>query len=277
MLSKKNQNTGEAKQLNLLARRRRHHLTAAVVCPGRRNSRARRSNPPGSRSQRSGRGIPQITAVLGDQARLMGLPLAAGSPAFWYLARAGGIVSYLLLWLATCWGILMSSKFFKGRGIVPVTFALHEFLPIMGVVFAALHAAVLLGDTYIGFSVWQLLVPFTSTYKPFWTGLGSLAFYLFLALLVSFYVRKQMGQKVWRAFHYTAYLAFVIALLHGLMAGSDSGSLTMRALYLATGGVSLFLVYYRTLSYTPRNSRARPSRLPGTAADAAESQAGNSR
>ena len=139
---------------------------------------------------------------------------------------------------------------------------MHEYLPILGVVFAAFHALALLGDTYIGFNIWQILVPFTSPYEPFWTGLGSLAFYLFLALIVSFYIRKKIGQKVWRVFHYTTYLAFLTALLHGVMAGSDSGTLGMRVLYLVTGGISLFLVYYRMLSYAPRKSRVRNSRFP---------------
>lgn len=198
---------------------------------------------------------PPARALLGQQARLMGLPLATDSHAYWYLARAGGVVAYILLWLATVWGIMMSSKVIKGVVSVPVAFAMHEYLPILGVVFAALHALVLLGDTYIDFTLWQLLVPFAGPYKPLWTGLGILAFYLSLALIVSFYFRKRIGQKAWRAFHYTAYLAFLIALVHGMMAGSDSGSAAMRALYLVTGGTSVFLVLYRLLAYAPRPQR----------------------
>ncbi len=203
-----------------------------------------------------------IRSILGEQAQVMGLPLQAGSQAYWYLARAGGIVAYVLLWLATCWGIMMSSKVIKGMVSVPKAYSLHEFLPILGVVFAALHAVVLLGDSYIGFDVWQLVIPFASSYEPFWTGLGTVSFYLFLALVASSYLRKQIGQKLWRVFHYASYLAFLAALLHGIMAGSDSGVLGMRALYLATGGISLFLIYYRMLSYSPRKSRDRTSRSP---------------
>jgi len=198
-------------------------------------------------------------ASLGAQAQAMGLPLAAGSKAYWYMARAGGVLSYVLLWLATCWGIMMSSKFIKGVVDVPVAYALHEYLPILGVVFAALHAAVLLGDSYIAFKPWQLLVPFASPYKPFWTGLGVLAFYLSVALILSFYVRKRIGQKTWRALHYTSYLAFLIALLHGVMAGSDSGATAMRLLYLVSGGLSVFLLLYRLLAYAPKQARGATS------------------
>ncbi|MFL7837451.1 MAG: hypothetical protein ACK2T4_00080 [Candidatus Promineifilaceae bacterium] len=205
--------------------------------------------------------IPQsIQITLAEQAQAMSIPLESGSQAYWYIARAGGVVAYLLLWLATCWGILMSSKLIKGYINIATAFALHEFLPILGVIFAAIHALVLLGDSFIGFNIQQILIPFTSSYKPGWTGLGSLAFYLFLAIIISFYVRKQIGQKSWRLFHYISFLAFLFALLHGLMAGTDSGTLAMRALYIVTGGITLFLIYYRVLAHAPRTMRDRQSR-----------------
>jgi sulfoxide reductase heme-binding subunit YedZ len=207
------------------------------------------------------RNIPQSgLAILADQAQAMSIPLESGSKAFWYLARAGGIVSYILLWLASCWGIMMSSKVIKGYINFASAYALHEFLPLLGIVFAALHALVLLGDSFIGFNLQQILIPFTSTYEPFWTGLGSLAFYLFLAIVLSSYLRKQIGQKSWRIFHYTSYLAFLFALVHGLMAGTDSDTLAVRLLYIVTGGITLFLIYYRVLSHSPKSNHAHKRR-----------------
>ncbi len=253
MLSNKNQNTGKTRQLVILVSVAGGVLALLLLVVLVRSGNV----DPFSLLSRILVGIfPQsIRTTFEDQARVMDLPLVDGSHAFWYVARAGGIVAYLLLWLATCWGIIMSSKVTKGYIRVPESFALHEYLPILGVVFAAIHALALLGDSYIGFDLWQLLVPFASSYEPFWTGLGSLTFYIFLALIASFYLRKQIGQKVWRAFHFTSYLAFLIALLHGMMAGSDSGTFGMQALYLVTGGFSLYLVYYRMLSYSPGNQR----------------------
>jgi sulfoxide reductase heme-binding subunit YedZ len=260
MLTKRDQNAGENRQWLMLAGAGGGILTLlmliGLVWFGI-------FAPSGHVGQSAGEALSQpLRAVLVEQAQLMGLPLEAGSQAFWFLARAGGIVAYLLLWLATCWGIMMSSKLTQGYVTVPAAFALHEYLPILSMVFVALHVLALLGDTYISFSIWQLLVPFTSSYEPFWTGLGSLSFYLSLALIASFYLRKQISQKVWRAFHYTSYLAYLIALTHGVMAGSDSGTPGMRVIYLVTGGLSLFLVYYRLLSYLPRKNHTRPGRLP---------------
>lgn len=187
---------------------------------------------------------------LDNQAHLMGLPLSENSQAYWFMARASGIMAYLLLWFVTGWGIIMSSKMAQGVVDGPVSYGLHEFFPILTVLFAAFHALILLGDSYIGFNIIHLLIPFTSPYEPFWTGLGTVALYFSLLLLISTYLRQQIGQKCWRFFHYIGYLAFVLALIHGVMAGSDSSLTVMKLVYLFTGLSILFATYYRLFTLT---------------------------
>lgn len=187
---------------------------------------------------------------LNNQAHLMGLPLSESSQAYWFMARAGGIMAYLLLWFATAWGITMSSKLSQGAVDGLVSYGLHEFFPILAVLFAIFHAFILLGDAYIGFNIIHLLIPFTSPYEPIWTGLGTISLYFCLLTLISTYLRRQIGQKTWRLFHYISYLAFVLALIHGVMAGSDSSLTVMKLVYLFTGLSILFLTYYRLFSLT---------------------------
>ena len=192
--------------------------------------------------------------LLAPQAARMGLPLVGDTQAYWFMARAGGIVAYLLLWLATIWGIVMSSKAAKGHMSPLTIFGLHETLPLLATLFAAFHALILLGDSFINFNVIHILIPFTSPYKPVWTGLGTIALLFSAALIVSFYVRKQIGQRAWRLLHFTAYLAFVLALVHGLMAGSDSGSPVIKLMYLFSGATVLFFTYYRLLTIRPKTA-----------------------
>lgn len=161
------------------------------------------------------------------------------------MARAGGLVGYLLLWLSVVWGLVISTKITEGLVSASLAYGLHEFLSLGTILFTAGHALVLLGDRYIGFNIFHLAVPFLAPYEPLWTGLGTIGLYLSAALTGSFYLRKQLGQKVWRAFHYLAFVAYILALVHGLMAGSDSGLGIVQGMYLATGGSVLFLVYYR--------------------------------
>ena len=203
--------------------------------------------------------LPDVSrSYVGYEARLMGLPLTQGTSAFWYMARSGGIVAYLLLWLSTVWGLTLSSKITDGLVPAPIAYGLHEFLSIGAVIFALLHAVVLLGDSYIEFTIFHLAIPFIAPYEPFWTGLGIIGLYLTAVLTGSFYVRKHIGQKTWRMLHYLTFAAYGLALVHGLMAGTDSGLTEMKLLYLSTGFTILFLTYYRL--FTLKVKEPKPAR-----------------
>ncbi|MFN8458717.1 MAG: hypothetical protein U0401_29365 [Anaerolineae bacterium] len=193
-------------------------------------------------------------AIISQEAKIMGLPLIGETKAYWYMARAGGIISYLLIWLSVVWGLILSTKITDGRVPAPLAFGLHEFLSLGTILFATIHALVLLGDRYIGFNLFHLVIPFIAPYQPFWTGLGTLGLYLIAALTGSFYIRKQIGQKAWRALHYLTFIGYVLVLIHGLMAGTDSGLMVMKSMYLSTGLSVLFLVYYRifTIKVKPK-------------------------
>jgi predicted ferric reductase len=186
---------------------------------------------------------------LGREAEVMGLPLTGGTKAYWYMARAGGMVSYLLLWLSMVWGLVLSTKITQRLVPAPIAYGLHEFLSLGTMLMVMVHAVVLLGDSYIGFNLLHLAIPFLAPYEPLWTGLGTVGFYLGIVLTGSFYIRPHIGQRVWRILHYLTFAAYILALAHGLMAGTDSGLKLMKLLYLITGGTVLFLIYYRLLIF----------------------------
>ena len=124
-------------------------------------------------------------------------------------------------------------------------FDLHRFTALLLVAVAALHVLALLGDRYIGFSLPQLLVPFAAPYRPLWTALGVLALYLLLAIVASFFVRRVIGQRAWRRLHYLTFAVFALALLHGVLAGTDAGTVWGVLLYLSTGGTVGALAWWR--------------------------------
>jgi predicted ferric reductase len=201
-------------------------------------------------------------ALVGREAQTMGLPLADGSKAFWYMARAGGIIAYLLLWLATLWGVLISSKMVKGWIDGTLLYRMHEFLPLLAMIFAVVHALVLLGDTYIGFGWLDLLIPFRAPYRAVYTGFGSLALYLSIALIASFYMRTLISRRTWRLLHYLTYLAFGLALVHGVMTGADTRQPAVYWMYIVTGATLLFATFYRVLA--SQGSQRTPARVATT-------------
>jgi Ferric reductase like transmembrane component len=195
---------------------------------------------------------PSLRETIDSQAQVMGLPLTGQTSAYWYMARAGGIIAYLLLWLSVIWGLTLSTKISQSLFPAPIAYGLHEFLSLMTLAFVAVHTFVLLGDPYVDFNIFHLIFPFTAPYEPVWTGLGVIAFYLAVIMTGSFYIRKLIGQKLWRVLHYLTFVTYLLALGHGFMAGTDSSLLVVKFIYGATGLMTLFLVYYRLLTLKAR-------------------------
>lgn len=200
---------------------------------------------------------------LEEQAVVMGLPLAKQSSAYWYMARAGGIMAYLLLWISTIWGLTLSTKLLAGWFSPVKAYGYHEFLSLLAIVFSGLHVAVLLGDEYIKFNIFHLAIPFTAPYRPIWTGLGTVSLYLIMGITASFYVRNLIGQTTWRYLHYLTFVAYLLVLGHSIMAGTDSSLTGMKLFYWGTGFSILFLVFYRmlTLKVGRRNQKRAPKTI----------------
>ena len=66
---------------------------------------------------------------------------------------------------------------------------------------------------------------------------------------------KFLRPALWRTIHLLAVPAFATALLHGLLAGSDSARPGMTILYWVTGFSVLFLVIVRGLTARPPRAR----------------------
>ena len=67
-------------------------------------------------------------------------------------------------------------------------------------------------------------MPFVSSYKTFWLGLGAIALDLLLALMVTSLLRNRLGHRSWRRVHWRAYACWPIGLAHGLGIGTDRAS-----------------------------------------------------
>jgi predicted ferric reductase len=200
-----------------------------------------------------------IAMTLGILAAVLVLPnwlpglresLTGSAPkVFWYLSRATAFIAMGLLWASMMLGMGITNKMARLWPGAPAAFALHEYISLLGLGFAAFHGLILLGDHYSNFSLLQILIPFaTWNYSPFWVGLGQLGFYAWVLLVVSFYIRKQIGQRVWRLLHFVSFLAYLGALVHGMTSGTDSGLGWVQGFYWLTGGSFLFLFTYRIVN-----------------------------
>lgn len=185
----------------------------------------------------------------------------------WFITRSSGLVAYLLLWLSTLWGLVLSSKAFDPLLERLFNFDLHEYVSLLAIAFLAVHMGALLWDAYEPFTVSELAIPFVSEYRPIWTGLGIIGFYLILLVTITFYLRRRLSYRVFRSLHFLSYAAFALALLHGIYAGTDSPLWTTRLMYLGTGlSVVFFTSYHFILVLGNRGGRQRQStRAPSVA------------
>lgn len=163
----------------------------------------------------------------------------------WYFARASGFVSVILLAATVCVGIALSLRLRSPRWPTFVTEGLHRYLSTVLLVFVAIHVVTLLLDPFAKFSVGDMLVPFASSYKTLWMGLGICAAELLVALALSVYIRRFIGYKAWRAIHYGTYALFPLALIHGLGTGTDTHSAWAVGIYATTGLAVIALVFWR--------------------------------
>jgi len=179
---------------------------------------------------------------------------------WWYLTRAAGLMGYFLIWLSTAWGLVVSSKILDSILERVFTYDFHEYLSWLGLAFIGIHVIVLMADKYLPYTIWQVLIPFLSPYRPFWVGVGIIAFYLSLLVTVTYYLRAKIGMAALRKIHYLSLVSYVGATLHGLYAGTDSVLPIANLLYKGTFLVTFFLIIYWVVLLYLRKQEEEKSR-----------------
>jgi sulfoxide reductase heme-binding subunit YedZ len=142
--------------------------------------------------------------------------------------------------------------------------AIHEQTALAGLVAIAIHGITLLGDGFLRPGISGILIPGAIDYRPMWTGLGIGAGYLAAALGLSFYLRRRIGARLWRKAHRATIVAYVLAVLHTLGAGTDASTPWLRGwLALTLPPIAILFVIRLTAPWRARG-RARPAPAPGS-------------
>jgi sulfoxide reductase heme-binding subunit YedZ len=146
------------------------------------------------------------------------------SDAMWAFGRVSGIVALILFTGTVMLGIGTRS----GRRIVGMprfsVSLVHRNVSLLACVFLVLHVGSLMLDSYARLDVTDVLVPFVGAYKPFWQGLGTVAFDLVIAIVVTGLLRHRIGAKAFRVVHWLTYVMWPIALVHAVGNGTNGTS-----------------------------------------------------
>ncbi len=166
----------------------------------------------------------------------------------WYVARAGGMLGFALLTLAVVAGLTLSGRarlrYWPRFAVEDV----HRFLGMLTGIFVWIHVLALFADAYLPFSLTQLVVPGASTYRPFATAVGVVSAELLLALALTNRYRTRLSYRFWRRAHYVNFAVWGLALLHGLLGGTDSGALWADALYICSVSAVAGMLVWRLLN-----------------------------
>jgi DMSO/TMAO reductase YedYZ heme-binding membrane subunit len=182
--------------------------------------------------------------------------------ALWYLTRGTGLVALVLVTLSVVIGIAASLRTGGTRTPRFVVGGLHRNVSLLTVAFIVVHVVTTILDAYAPIRLVDAVIPFISSYRPIWLGLGALAFDIILALVISSLVRVRIGLKTWRGIHWFAYACFPIVVVHALGTGSDASQHWLLAVVIACVAAVALAVLVRLWQI---RSERMPIALAGTA------------
>jgi sulfoxide reductase heme-binding subunit YedZ len=191
---------------------------------------------------------------------------AAGPSAYWYLTRSTGAVALLLLTFAIVLGVIDVQRWSSPRVPRFVIDSLHRNVSLLAVVFLLIHILTSVLDSFTSISLVDAFVPFVGSYRPFWLGLGAVAFDLILAVVATSLLRARVGFASWRMVHWLTYASWPIALLHGLGTGSDASSNWLLVLSVLCTVAVLAAVVTRAISGWREDVALRSAALGGAGA-----------
>ncbi len=175
------------------------------------------------------------------------IPASNPFPWAWITTRAAGVTSYILLGLLSVTGMFLTTGILF-RIMSPATaWSLHRAIGSVLLFSVLLHVGALLFDTYIGLHLKDLLIPFISTYKPLYMGLGIIGFYLLLLVLATSLYTMTRHAKFWRFVHAFSFPMFALIFLHSFFLGTDSKTWWMHSIYWGSAILVGLAVFYRLM------------------------------
>ncbi|GAB3671610.1 hypothetical protein GCM10027597_04870 [Saccharopolyspora tripterygii] len=150
-------------------------------------------------------------------------------------------MSWWLLSTTVVLGLLFSTRVLGKRVNAARLRDLHRFVSALSLTFLAVHAFALLADTWVNIGLPQLLIPFTSSYRPTAVAWGVIAAYLLVAIQATSLLSQRIPHRWWSYVHRSAFAVFGLTTVHAFTAGTDD------PVVLGTGIVLIWIVGFFSL------------------------------
>lgn len=179
---------------------------------------------------------------------------------WWYVARASGLVAWLLAIASILWGLALSTRALGKQPRAPWLLDLHRFLGGATIVLTAVHVGALIADSYVTFTVADVLVPWASEWRPTAVAWGVLAFWLLVAIQLSSMAMRRLPKRLWRVVHLSSYVVAILATVHGLGAGTDAEYPVVALAWPVASAAVIFFTAYRAIGPGRRGDAATAER-----------------
>lgn len=192
---------------------------------------------------------------------------ATNEQLWWFAARSSGVVLWVLMTSSVAWGLAVSAKLVRRKGLPAWMLDLHKHLAFLSIVFTAIHLVALWADSYATFGWAELFVPMASSWKPGPVAWGIVAMYLLVLVQVTSWLKRRIPRQVWHTIHLASLPMIVMGTIHGITAGTDWKSRTVQWGLIIGATSIVWLATFRALS--PRAAKGSERLAAARAAVAA--------
>jgi methionine sulfoxide reductase heme-binding subunit len=130
-----------------------------------------------------------------------------------------GLVAVGVITLNMVLGMLMALRYSPVRSWPHRKFnyfRLHNWSGYIALALSILHPLILLFNKPVRFRIVDLLYPVHSPSQPFENTVGGIALYAVGIVVVTSYLRLQLGRRLWKALHFTVYILAAAVFWHSL-------------------------------------------------------------
>ena len=174
--------------------------------------------------------------------------IAVTSKLAWYVARSSGIVAWATVTASILWGLTLSSRLVRKRGVPAWLLDLHRYLGTLSLVFVVIHLGGLWADNFVYFGWSEMFVPMKSPWKTGDVAWGIVAFYFLVAIQVSSWLMRRIERKIWHAIHLTSIGLWLTATLHMFLAGQDRHNTLLQWFVLGSTILVVQLTVFRIIT-----------------------------
>jgi methionine sulfoxide reductase heme-binding subunit len=182
----------------------------------------------------------------------------------WYATRASGYTALILLSASVVLGVLTSSRESRPGWPRFVVQSLHRNVSLLVGLFLIIHILTSIIDPFAKLNFLDAFVPFISSYRPLWLGLGVVGFELLIAITATSLIRNRLGWRTWRGVHLFAYASWPVGVVHGLGTGTDTKSLWALGLVAVCVAAVIAALVWRLAHAGPRFTAVRLLGIAGS-------------